>query len=139
MIMDGISRASRSRFDAYFEALVETIGHADRAEPLHDYCIGLLMPGEFKSIEPMAAIVAPARVSAKHQSLLHLVGQAPWSDEAVLQKVREWVVPSIERQGGPIEAWIADIPALPRKAPIPSAWPGNIAAGSANKTTARSR
>ena len=32
----------------------------------------------------MAAVVAPARVSAKHQSLLHLVGQAAWSDEAVL-------------------------------------------------------
>src|SRR5208337_2257646 len=56
----------------------------------------------------IAAVVAPARVSAKHQSLLHLVSQAPWSDETVLQKVRELVVPSIERQGGPIEAWIVD-------------------------------
>ena len=65
------------------------------------------MPGERKSVEPMAAIVAPARVSAKHQSLLHLVGQAPWSDEAVLQKIRELVLPGIERQGR-IEAWIVD-------------------------------
>ena len=87
--------------------LVEVIGHADRAEPLNDYCVGLLMPGERKSVEPMAAIVAPARVSAKHQSLLHLVGQAPWSDEAVLQKIRELVLPGIERQGR-IEAWIVD-------------------------------
>ena len=47
------------------------------------------------------------RVSAKHQSLLHLVGQAPWSDEAVLQKIRELVLPGIERQGR-IEAWIVD-------------------------------
>ena len=54
----------------------------------------------------MAAIVA-RRVSAKHQSLLHLVGQAPWSDEAVLQKIRELVLPGIERQGR-IEAWIVD-------------------------------
>ena len=66
------------------------------------------MPGERKSVEPMAAVVAPSRVSAKHQSLLHLVGQAPWSDEAVLRRVREWVVPSIERQGDRIEAWIVD-------------------------------
>ena len=65
------------------------------------------MPGERKSVEPMAAIVAPARVSAKHQSLLHLVAQAPWSDEAVLQKIRELVLPGIERQGR-IEAWIVD-------------------------------
>ena len=51
--------------------------------------------------------VAPARVSAKHQSLLHLVGQAAWSDEAVLAKVRELVLPAIEAQGK-IEAWIVD-------------------------------
>ena len=105
--MDFSGQASQARFASYVEALVEVIGHADRAEPLNDYCVGLLMPGERKSVEPMAAIVAPARVSAKHQSLLHLVGQAPWSDEAVLQKIRELVLPGIERQGR-IEAWIVD-------------------------------
>ena len=105
--MDLSGQASQARFASYVEALVEVIGHADRAEPLNDYCVGLLMPGERKSAEPMAAIVAPARVSAKHQSLLHLVGQAPWSDEAVLQKIRELVLPGIERQGR-IEAWIVD-------------------------------
>lgn len=71
--MDLSGQASQARFASYVEALVEVIGHADRAEPLNDYCVGLLMPGERKSVEPMAAIVAPARVSAKHQSLLHLV------------------------------------------------------------------
>ena len=65
------------------------------------------MPGERKSVEPMAAIIAPARVSAKHQSLLHLVGQAAWSDEAVVAKARELVLPAIEAQGK-IEAWIVD-------------------------------
>ena len=74
---------------------------------MRDYCTGLLMPGERKSVEPMAALVAPGRVSAQHQSMLHLVGQAPWSDEAVLAKVRELVVPAIERSG-PVEAWIVD-------------------------------
>ena len=105
--MDLSGQASQARFASYVEALVEVIGHADRAEPLNDYCVGLLMPGERKSVEPMAAIVAPARVSAKHQSLLHLVGQAPWSDEAVLQKIGELVLPGIERQGR-IQAWIVD-------------------------------
>jgi hypothetical protein len=32
------------------------IGHADRAGPLRDYCVGLMMPGERKSVEPMAAL-----------------------------------------------------------------------------------
>ncbi len=112
--MDLSRRTSKARFAAYVEALVDVIGRADRAKPLNDYCVGLLMPGERKSVEPMAAIVAPTRVSAKHQSLLHLVGEAPWSDEAVLGKLRELVLPSIERQG-PIEAWIVDDTGIAKK------------------------
>src|ERR1700685_3688984 len=101
------SASSESRFSACVGGLVAVIGHADRAVPLRDYCLGLLMPGERKSVEPMAAITAPARVAAQHQSLLHLVGVAPWSDDRIVAKVRELVLPSIERQG-PIEAWIID-------------------------------
>ena len=101
------TQSSEARFSEYVEALATVLGREDRAGPLKDYCIGLLMPGERKSVEPMAAIVAPARVSAKHQSLLHLVGQAAWSDEAVLAKARELVLPTIEAQGK-IEAWIVD-------------------------------
>ncbi len=56
------------------------IGHAERALTLRDYCLGLLMPGRRKSVEPMAAITAPTRVAAQHQSLLHFVGNGPWSD-----------------------------------------------------------
>ncbi len=78
--MDQGAGGEGERFGASAEALVEVIGHSDRERPLRDYCLGLLMPGERKSVEPMAALVAPARVSAEHQSLLHFVGQAPWSD-----------------------------------------------------------
>ncbi len=75
---------SEGRFSAYVEALCPAVGHADRTGPLRDYCVGLLMPGERKSVDPMAAVTSPARVSAQHQSLLHFVGQASWSDAAVL-------------------------------------------------------
>jgi len=98
-----------ARFAAYVEELAKVIGHADRAGPLRDYCTGLLMPAERKSVEPMAAITAPARVAAQHQSLLHFVANAPWSDAAVLARVREIVVSTIER-AGPIAAWIIDDP-----------------------------
>jgi SRSO17 transposase len=93
---------------------VDVIGHADRAGPLRDYCTGLVMPGERKSVEPMAAITAPSRVAAQHQSLLHFVGQGAWSDDDLLSKVREMVLPSLERHG-PIEAWIIDDTGLPKK------------------------
>ena len=67
---------SESRFAAYVEGLVSVIGHADRARPLRDYCMGLMMPCERKSVEPMAAVTAPERTAAQHQSLLHFVGEA---------------------------------------------------------------
>src|SRR5947199_3135579 len=106
--------SSDVRFAAYVAALVDVIGHADRATPLRDYCTGLLMPAARKSVEPIAAVTAPARVAAQHQSLLHFVGQAPWSDAAVLTKVRDLVLPAIER-AGPIEAWIIDDTGFPKK------------------------
>src|SRR5712691_6046845 len=105
---------SESRFLAYVEGLSSVIGHADRAGPLRDYCLGLMMPVERKSVEPMAAVTAPARTAAQHQSLLHFVGQASWSDEKVLAKVCEMALPAIERHG-PIEAWIIDDTGFPKK------------------------
>src|SRR6266852_684263 len=103
-----------SRFLRYVEELVHVIGHADRAGPLRDYCTGLMMPCERKSVEPMAAITAPERTAAQHQSLLHFVGQGAWSDDDVLGKVREMVLPRIERYG-PIEAWIIDDTSFPKQ------------------------
>ena len=103
-----------SRFSRYVEGLVSVVGHADRVGPLHDYCLGLVMPGERKSVEPMAAITAPGRTAAQHQSLLHFVGQGGWSDAEVLGKVQEMVLPSIERYG-PIEAWIIDDTSFPKQ------------------------
>jgi SRSO17 transposase len=103
-----------SRFSAYVEGLTTVIGHADRAKPLRDYCVGLMMPCARKSVEPLAAITAPERTAAQHQSLLHFVGEGNWSDEKVLAKVREMVLPAIERHG-PIEAWIIDDTGFPKK------------------------
>src|SRR6202045_5277623 len=76
--------------------------------------MGLMMPCELKSVEPMAAITAPARVAAQHQSLLHFVGEGRWSDEKVLTKVREMVLPAIQ-QHGPVEAWIIDDTGFPKQ------------------------
>jgi SRSO17 transposase len=103
-----------SRFASYVEGLIGVIGHADRRAPLRDYCVGLMLPCERKSVEPMAARTAPARTSAQHQKLLHFVGVAAWSDEKVLAKIREMVLPAIERHGA-IEAWIIDDTGFPKK------------------------
>ena len=105
---------SESRFATFVESLNEVFGHRDRTGPFRDYCAGLLAGCERKSVEPLAAITAPERVSAQHQSLLHFVGKASWSDEAVLSKVRELTLPILE-QRGPVEAWIIDDTGFPKK------------------------
>src|ERR1700680_2176676 len=109
-----LAEGNEERFAAYVEELASVIGHADRVVPLEAYCIGLLLPSERKSVEPMAALTAPERVSAQHQSILHFISQGGWSDDAVLGRVREMVVPEME-QHGPIEAWIIDDTGFPKQ------------------------
>ena len=105
---------TEARFRAYAADLALVLGHADRVRPFEDYCVGLLSAEGRKSVEPLAAVTAPERTAAQHQSLLHLVAQAPWSDQAVLSRVRERVVPSITRDE-PIQAWIIDDTGFPKK------------------------
>ncbi len=129
---------SESRFSAYVEGLVRVIGHADRAGPLRDYCTGLLLPGERKSVEPMAAVTAPGGRAAQHQSLHHFVANAAWSDEAVLGRCASWCC---RRSSGTARSrpGSSTTPAFPRRARTRSAWRASIAASSASRTTARSR
>src|SRR5215468_4611652 len=102
------------RFTSYVGELTKVVCHADRAKPLRDYCSGLLATEGRRSVEPMAAVTAPAHVSAQHQKLLHFVTSATWSDEQMLAKVRELVVPSMTRRG-PVEAWIIDDTSFPKQ------------------------
>jgi SRSO17 transposase len=102
------------RFAAYIEGLAEAAGHADRNVPLKNYCTGLLLPGERKSVEPMAARLAPGNVRRMHQSLHHVVADAPWNDEAVLDRCLDFVLPAMLRQE-PVVAWVVDDTGFPKK------------------------
>src|ERR1700682_2516594 len=93
------SNDGEARFSAYVDGLTSVIGHATRAKPLRDYCTGLMMPCERKSVEPMAAMTAPERTAAQHQSLLHFVGEGGWSDAQVLGKGRGMGLPRSEGSG----------------------------------------
>ena len=96
------------------DGLAIAAGHEDRHAPLKSYCRGLLLPGERKSIEPMAARLDPANVQPMRQSLHHLVAKAPWSDEAILEQVRSQVLPAMQKHG-PVVAWIVDDTGFPKK------------------------
>ena len=105
---------SEERFEEYLDRIGAAVGHADRREPLRGYLVGLCLPGERKSIEPMAARVDPRHVRARHQSLHHFVSNAPWDDEAVLRVARDYVLEQMERHGA-VAGWIVDDTGIPKK------------------------
>jgi SRSO17 transposase len=109
-------RTGTERLAAYLDEITAVLRHARRASSARAYCIGLLLPGERKSVEPMAARIEPGRVQARHQSMHHVVAQAAWDDTAVLGKVRERAFPAIERHG-PVRYWIVDDTGFPKKGP----------------------
>src|SRR6202051_3586128 len=89
-------------------------GHADRHTPLKNYCTGLLLPGDRKSVEPMAARLAPDDGRRMHQSLRHLVADASWDDEAMLAQVRQGVLAAMQKYS-PVVAWIIDDTGFPKQ------------------------
>jgi SRSO17 transposase len=105
---------TKGQFRTYAADLASVLGHADRVGPFEDYCVELLCAEGRKSVEPLAAVTAPERTAAQHRSQLHLVAQAPWSDQAVLSCVREHELPSITRDES-IQAWIVDDTGFPKK------------------------
>jgi SRSO17 transposase len=100
-------------FDDYMAYLMQGLGHADRHSGLTGYCTGLMLPLSRKSVEPIAARVDPLHASAKHQSLHHFVAKAQWSDQELLRRVAQWVVPLMDFTAG--GWWIIDDTGFPKK------------------------
>jgi SRSO17 transposase len=92
--------SAAERFERYMEHLASGLGHADRHAGLRGYCTGLLLPLKRKSVEPMAASVDPLQASARHQALHHFVAKAAWSDQEMLRRVAQWVVPRMDLSTG---------------------------------------
>ena len=112
--MPNLASARAQRFRVYVERLTAALGHQDRHGPLRDYVTGLCLPGERKSIEPMAARVDPRHVRARHQSMHHFIANAAWDDGAVLRVARETVLAAMDRHG-PVSAWVVDDTGIPKK------------------------
>ena len=62
----------------------------------------------------MAARLAPDNVRRMHQSLHHLVADAPWNDEKMLAEVRRYVLPTMQKHS-PVVAWIVDDTGFPKQ------------------------
>lgn len=102
-----------SEFERYINHLCDVLGHQDRHARFADYSRGLMLPIERKSVEPLAAHTDPRHVSSQHQSLHHLVAMSEWSDRAVLERVRDWVMPWLGQKSR--FYWIVDDTGFPKK------------------------
>jgi SRSO17 transposase len=102
-----------AEFERYLVHLGEGLGHADRQAGLRGYCTGLMAPLKRKSVEPMAAHLAPSTTRARHQSLHHFVADSAWSDEQMLLRVAQWVMPSMDFSDG--GWWIVDDTGFPKQ------------------------
>ena len=100
-------------FDRYMEHLSEGLGHSDRHAGLRGYCTGLMAPLKRKSVEPMASHLAPTATRSRHQSLHHFVADSAWSDEQMLLRVAQWVVPAMDVSDG--GWWIVDDTGFPKQ------------------------
>jgi len=86
-------RAAEHRLQAFLQDLVVLMGRAERREWAAMYLRGLLLDGERKSIQPMAARLPGADV----QALRQFVNQSPWPwlpvQEALAQTVVDHLLP----------------------------------------------
>lgn len=92
-------RRSIEEFPEFMEPLSAELGRSERREGAALYVQGLLMPGERKSVEPMAE-----RLGVDSQKLQQFVADSPWDDQRVWTAIRREVVPVME----PLAAWIID-------------------------------
>lgn len=92
-------KRSIDEFADFMEPLAARLGRSERREGATLYVQGLLMPGERKSIEPMAE-----RLRVDKQKLQQLMADSPWDDQEVWHAIRRKVVPVME----PLAAWIVD-------------------------------
>jgi SRSO17 transposase len=90
---------SLAEFPEFLEPLVAELGRSERREGATLYVQGLLMPGERKSIEPMAA-----RLGTDSQKLQQFIADSPWDEQELWRAIRREVVPVME----PLVAWIVD-------------------------------
>jgi SRSO17 transposase len=107
--------ATTEGFEQFVSLIAQQLGHSDRVEPFRGYCTGLLLPVKRKSVEPMAAQLAPTRVRSEHQRLHHFVADAAWSDSAVLAAVRDYVLENVVPRVGAPEALLIDDTGFPKQ------------------------
>src|SRR5258706_4113865 len=97
----------------YLESMTQEMGRPERRQAMSLYMTGLLLDGERKSIEPIAArLVDDVRqIPAMRQRLQQCVVTSPWSDAEMFGRVAR----KVEREMPGVEALVVDDTGFPKK------------------------
>jgi SRSO17 transposase len=98
--------AAEGRLRRFLQELVIRMGRAERQHWAEMYIRGLLLDGERKSIEPMAA-----RLQADVQALRQFVNQSPWAWEPVQEALTHAVVDALL----PEAVYVIDATSFPKQ------------------------
>jgi len=105
------------RLQRYIDGLVVALrssGWCGTVEAFRGYCLGLLIPGERKGMEPIAARLDPAHVQARYASIQRLVTDSQWDHQVLLGAVRAYCLPLFIAKPR-LEAWVVDDTTFPKK------------------------
>jgi SRSO17 transposase len=104
-----LDAAATTRLDQYLARLGTYLKDCRKRESFAIYAFGLLGESERKSVEPIAALAAadPEETHRMHNKLLHFVGKAAWSDEAVRREATAYVCEALQKHED-ITTWVID-------------------------------
>jgi SRSO17 transposase len=97
----------RKRLEQFLADLLEPLGRRERRHWGSVYVRGLLLDGERKSIEPMAARLPEGNVQAMQQ----LIGQSPWAWAPVWQRLAQRMTAEV----APELVWVIDDTGFPKQ------------------------
>jgi SRSO17 transposase len=97
----------------FLESMTDQMGRPERRAAMTAYLTGLLLDGDRKSVEPMAArlVDSPDEIQAMRQRLLGCVAESAWLDEEMLRRL----ACKFERELPGVEAFVIDDTGFPKK------------------------
>ena len=95
------------RLERFLRDLLEPVGRSERRHWGAVYVRGLLLDGERKSIEPLAARLPDGNA----QALQQFIGQSPWGWNPVWERLGKRMSAELE----PDSAWVVDDTGFPKQ------------------------
>lgn len=98
-----------ARLESYFDKIGGILGDVRRRASFAMYCVGLMIDGERKSMEPIAARVAgsPKATEHAHDHIQHMLTDGKWSDRKVRRHAASTGLAALTERG-PVHSWILD-------------------------------